>query len=386
MPYNKYYKQKKQVSYDEGQTWEDVIPYEYQKGTLYEVDSPDCQPIYRWVNMDISTDWICDGTTKYYKQKKQVSLDEGQTWQDVAPPEYQRGAAYETQSTDCGYVPPVYRWVNMDIDSYYICEPCDGPQPTFKARGYISDGTQFSVDCNDSTLIYSDTPLSAITIEVGDCVSVLDENAFKYADTQWWPYRYYPKNFNDVYIPSTINSIPTSAFTNMVSLVSCTLPKTLTSIGGYAFYHCIQLFYIDLWDNITSIGERAFEDCDSLVSVHIPTGLTSISYYCFSKCGGLISVDIPDSVTRIGECAFEACGIEFLTIGKGITYIAEKAFKDCAKLKSVTIYATTPPSLRNQAFYGTVNFPIYVPADSVNAYKTASGWSSYADRIMPIQT
>lgn len=44
MPYNKYYKQKKQVSYDEGVTWSDVTPPEYQKGALYEEDSPDCQP------------------------------------------------------------------------------------------------------------------------------------------------------------------------------------------------------------------------------------------------------------------------------------------------------------------------------------------------------
>jgi len=35
----KYYKQKKQVSYDNGVNWEDVIPYEYQKGPLYERDS-----------------------------------------------------------------------------------------------------------------------------------------------------------------------------------------------------------------------------------------------------------------------------------------------------------------------------------------------------------
>ena len=123
----KYYKQKEQVSYDEGQTWQDVIPYEYQRGSVYETQSTDCgyvppTPQYRWVNMDISTDWVCYGTTKYYKQKKQVSYDEGQTWQDVIPYEYQTGSIYETQSTDCGYVPPIYRWVNMDISTDYICD------------------------------------------------------------------------------------------------------------------------------------------------------------------------------------------------------------------------------------------------------------------------
>ena len=104
----KYYKQKRQVSYDGGATWQDVIPYQYQRGELYEYESADCGAlvVYRWVNMDASVDYYCEGTTKYYKQKKQVSFDGGQTWQDVTPPEYQKGGVAEEQSTDCGYVPP----------------------------------------------------------------------------------------------------------------------------------------------------------------------------------------------------------------------------------------------------------------------------------------
>ena len=68
----------------------------------------DCEitAIYRWVNMDASVDYYCEGTTKYYKQKKQVSYDSGATWTDVVPPEYQKGEVAETESTDCGYIPP----------------------------------------------------------------------------------------------------------------------------------------------------------------------------------------------------------------------------------------------------------------------------------------
>ena len=38
----KYYKQKKQVSYDNKTTWEDVSPAEYRKGDLYSYSSQDC--------------------------------------------------------------------------------------------------------------------------------------------------------------------------------------------------------------------------------------------------------------------------------------------------------------------------------------------------------
>jgi len=57
------------------------------------------------------------------------------------------------------------------------------------------------------------------------------------------------------------------------------------------------------------------------------------------------------------------------------------AFSNCSGLTGMTINATTPPTLGNSVFANT-NFPIYVPAGSVEAYKTA--WSEYADRIQAI--
>jgi len=36
------------------------------------------------------------------------------------------------------------------------------------------------------------------------------------------------------------------------------------------------------------------------------------------------------------------------------------------------------------AFYNTNNCPIYVQADSVDAYKAATNWKTYASRIQAI--
>lgn len=67
----------------------------------------DCNEVeYRWINMDVNTDYYCEGTTKYYKQKKQQSSDGGQTWSDVVPAEYRKGGVAEEGSEDCGYIPP----------------------------------------------------------------------------------------------------------------------------------------------------------------------------------------------------------------------------------------------------------------------------------------
>lgn len=108
--YCKYYKKKKQYSTDSGTTWVDVVPYEYEKGDLYESYSQDCGVItqYRWVVMSGASDYICSGTTKYKEEKQQVSYDNGQTWADTSPLVTRTGQVMEYLSEDCGYVPSPY--------------------------------------------------------------------------------------------------------------------------------------------------------------------------------------------------------------------------------------------------------------------------------------
>ena len=78
--------------------------------------------------------------------------------------------------------------------------------------------------------------------------------------------------------------------------------------------------------------------------------------------------------------------ITSLTIPDGTTKIGYGVFYNCSRLASVTIKATTPPTLASDAFNNTNNCPIYVPAESVDAYKTATNWSKYANRIQAIPT
>lgn len=104
---------------------------------------------------------------------------------------------------------------------------------------------------------------------------------------------------------------------------------------------------------------------DSLteVTAEMLNGVTSISSYAFYQCGNLTSVEIPSSVTSIGAYAFN----------------------DCRSLTSITVEATTPPTLGYRAFDVTpANLVIYVPSESVETYKSASGWSTYASKIQAI--
>ena len=113
--------------------------------------------------------------------------------------------------------------------------------------------------------------------------------------------------------------------------------------------------------------------------------VTSINLRAFQECPSLTAVTIPDSVTSIGFDAFMECyGLTSVTIGSGITSIDDNCFYRCLNLSSITIHATTPPTLGTNVFLHTNDCPIYVPDSAVNAYKTATNWSTWASRIKPL--
>jgi|GEM_PF-1739741 len=112
---------------------------------------------------------------------------------------------------------------------------------------------------------------------------------------------------------------------------------------------------------VTIIGSTAFFNGSSLTSVTIPDSVTSIEMAAFQNCSGLTSITIPDSVTRIGDSAFSGCS--------GLT--------------SVTIYASNPPVLVTNAFPENLT-AIYVPAESIDSYIGAEGWSNFETLIQPI--
>lgn len=134
---------------------------------------------------------------------------------------------------------------------------------------------------------------------------------------------------------------------------------------------------------ITSGETSAYQT--TLKEVEIGDCATSIGNGAFSGCTSLTNIDIPDSVTSIGRYTFDNCSrLISVTIGSGVTSIGDGAFTYCFGLASVTVNAITPPTLGKRTFYKINNFTIYVPAESVNAYKTANVWSNVASRIQAI--
>ena len=193
-----------------------------------------------------------------------------------------------------------------------------------------------------------------------------------------------------------------------------TFDGELTTIGNYAFEDCQSMTSITIPDSVTTLGWGAFTKCSTLrefsgkfatddglclitddilkafaidcgvTEYTIPNNVTSIAHNVFMECVSLTSVTIPDSVTTIGDYTFTWCkNLTTISIGSGVTSIGYAAFVDCNSLTSVYCKATTPPTLDGNGFYDNAEGrKIYVPAESVEAYKAAEYWSEYAADIV----
>lgn len=141
---------------------------------------------------------------------------------------------------------------------------------------------------------------------------------------------------------------------------------------------------VNYWQNVSELEPYLLQYCNDLESFTIPNSVTSIRNYAFYQCCTLTSVTIPNSVTEIRGHAFSGCSsLTTVTIGNSVTSIGDWAFSRCESLTSITCEATTPPTLGSGNNLSNVT-AVYVPSESVEAYKTATNWSYYSDIIQAI--
>lgn len=190
-------------------------------------------------------------------------------------------------------------------------------------------------------------------------------------------------------IPDSVTSIEPYAFYNCTGLTSVTIGNSVTSIGDRAFEECTGLTSITIPDSVTSIGVRAFDSCTNLTSITIPDSVTSIGDYVFSSCTGLTSITIGNSVTSIGDFVFYRCyGITSIIIPDSVTSIGNSAFSYCKNLTEVDFSTCTDiPTLESSNVFSNTssNLAIKVPSDLVDQWKSATNWSTYADKIVSVK-
>lgn len=172
------------------------------------------------------------------------------------------------------------------------------------------------------------------------------------------------------------------------------IPQDTLIVSRQAFLNCANAAF-ELPSSITNIGEGAFTGSSIYGVVNLPN-LTVLqnedgSYY--PQRGTFEGTNISEirdlgSITSLQYQCFANCtNLTKVTLSSMITSIGSAVFANCTALSTFTILSTTPPSIQSDTFNNCSNLThIYVPAASVSAYQSASGWSQFASIIEAIPT
>ena len=135
--------------------------------------------------------------------------------------------------------------------------------------------------------------------------------------------------------PSAVNGDPVTTIAQNTSLTqeqknqitSVYIPDSVTTINDNALEGFTNLQTVNFEQNETGSA-----------SVQSATGLTTIGQYAFKNCTKLKSISIPDTVTTIGQYAFNLCtSLKEAKLPAGITEIPNYIFYECSALERVNV-------------------------------------------------
>lgn len=157
-----------------------------------------------------------------------------------------------------------------------------------------------------------------------------------------------------------VTEVSSSSYTQCKALETILINSDSITVANFAFNYNPKLKEVIINSPSSSLGNSVFNGCPELTTFIVAEGCTKLGQECLRDNPKLTELVLPSTITSIGKWCFSSSGI-----------------------KSLTVKATTPPSaggvlgLNNDCI-------IYVPSESVNAYKAASRWSAYADNIQAI--
>lgn len=149
---------------------------------------------------------------------------------------------------------------------------------------------------------------------------------------------FYRCSISTVSLPSTIEVVGNSAFSDCSHLEYIDLPESLEEIGESAFKNCVSLLSIEIPQKIKKLGEDSFRGCSNLEQVLIPDSIEYLPSYMFSSCKKLKSIKLPQKLIQIGSRAFETCvALENILFNDDLNLIGMGAFSGCTNLKSISL-------------------------------------------------
>ena len=210
---------------------------------------------------------------------------------------------------------------------------------------------------------------------------------------------FFGSEFTKIVIGEGITTISHFAFVELYSLKEIVLPESLTTIEDMAFAFSPNITTVICKGTVPPVcWENAFENREVGMTLYVPITATldyksAATWQNFGKiigtekCGEALTCELwPDGKLLImgeGEITsapWSTCRglVKELIIEEGITGIADETFSSFENLLSITSYAEVPPLCSADAFAGVNKAtPVYVPADKLEFYSNAEGWSDF---------
>ena len=198
-------------------------------------------------------------------------------------------------------------------------------------------------------------------------------------------------NYSGTSIDGLISYNDTENVTNMTAMFyECNkltaIPQLNTSNAtdmASMFYDCYNLITISQLDTSSVENMRnMFYYCEKLTTIsQLDTSKVNNMIQMFYYCKKLTTIDITHMNTNDNLSFVSGCYSLIKFIIRNMTTIPvinPNSFNSCYHFTG-TVDATYNPQ-------GLKDGRIYVPDDKVDALKTASGWSTYADIIVPLST
>ena len=219
--------------------------------------------------------------------------------------------------------------------------------------------------------------LSSVTLHEG--LEVIGTNAFGIC-----------RSLSSVSIPTTVTEIGGTAFANS-GLTSAVIPGNVVTLGAGAFSYCENLTYVKIAPGLKYLGEGAFYGCKLLTEmqqIELPAGILeigsnplaetpvytnaadraaknktlftfSVNGYLFKMTDRYIEKDKrPESVSIVGNVvaggAVGLTSVQSVTVSDSVTYIGERAFRDCYSLVSIKL-SENITEIHDETFYNCFN-------------------------------
>ena len=163
--------------------------------------------------------------------------------------------------------------------------------------------------------------------------------------------------------------------------------KRVTSVGtafaskSFSTFHEFQYF-----TGVTALGTGAFKS-NTMSAITLPSSLRTIGKQAFQLCTNLTQMIVPEGVTATGEQWVWGCKkMSLIDLPSTVTTLTGYGIQpyDSKQVNYIVICrAVTPPTLGSYN-YLTKLTAVYVPDDSVDAYKAKATWSNFSGKIHPL--